>query len=189
MYRMGRGTSKAADKRVVGGTKHKIYSRVTYDDYRAYWRHFCDWLHVAYPKVSSLSGAAASRQQWADSLTASGKSAWTVRSYVQAVCKVTGTTSTELSLPTRRGQDITRSRDIAVRDAHYCAEHHHDLEVVCRAYGPRRADVAHLHGSDRSIAIWLQHCCAWLKRRQGSSVASGRSGGRGSCGDYQMGRQ
>lgn len=148
MYRMGRGTSKYADKRVPGGIKDKIYSRSTYVNYKTFWHRYCNWLHAAHPKVWLLEESAEYRQEWVDYLTANGRSAWTIRSYVQAVCKVTGTTSSDLSMPKRRAQDIVRSRKPVAYDAHYCAANHHDLEVVCRSSGLRRADVEHLRGTD-----------------------------------------
>ena len=135
LYRAGRGVSKKGDTT-------KIHSRSTKDNYIERWRYYAAWVSKTHPEARDLRSAGTHIQEWADSMTSTGKSAWTVRAYVSAACKVTGQAQSALSLPARNTADIRRSR--SGDDKHYSA----DLEALCRAYGPRRSELSSLRGTD-----------------------------------------
>lgn len=140
-YRAGYGHAKIRGDAEIHSTK-------TYHNYEQNWKHFCSWLKNTHPDTKTIDQAAKFLHDWTDDLQSQGKSAWTVRAYASAACKVTGVKQADLQLPVRHAADITRSRGTAVRDAHYSAANNHDMEIVAHSYGPRRSELVNLRGND-----------------------------------------
>ena len=71
-----------------------------------------------------------------------GLSAWTVRTEVAAISKLyqVTTTSWGVKLPSRMREDITRSRGVAARDAHFSETRNADLVAFLRGTGLRRSE-------------------------------------------------
>lgn len=71
-----------------------------------------------------------------------GLSAWTVRTEVAAISKLyqVPTTSWGISLPSRKREDIIRSRGAAARDAHFSEKKNADLVAFLRGSGLRRSE-------------------------------------------------
>lgn len=89
-----------------------------------------------------------------------GLSAWTVRTEVAAISKLyqVPTTSWGISLPSRKREDIIRSRGAAARDAHFSEKKNADLVAFLRGSGLRRSEAeavrpCDIHSSSAGICF------------------------------------
>ena len=89
-----------------------------------------------------------------------GLSAWTVRTEVAAISKLyqVPTTSWGISLPSRKREDIIRSRGAAARDAHFSEERNADLVAFLRGSGLRRSEAeavrpCDIHSSSAGVFV------------------------------------
>lgn len=89
-----------------------------------------------------------------------GLSAWTVRTEVAAISKLyqVPTTSWGISLPSRKREDIIRSRGAAARDAHFSEKKNADLVAFLRGSGLRRSEAeavrpCDIHSNDAGVFV------------------------------------
>lgn len=161
-FTRGKGTSKHSDKHSdPEAMQDKIYMDTTLNQYHAHWDDYCNSMQRAGYKVNghvprTLAEAAGYMPQYLDELKArpgsrpgTTFSAWSVRAYFAASAKVLGLSAANYKLPTRRRQDITRSRGAAARDGHFSESKNAELVEFCRATGLRNLkELQQVRGSD-----------------------------------------
>ncbi len=139
MYAKGKGTSKHSDKVVNRGKPdpEKIYTDATLRIYKRGWNDFCDYLLDNGIHTKSMDAASEYVQQYIDRMKAKGISAYTIHTWVSAVCKVVAVPLSTYDMPKRYRRSVKRSRYPAVRDAHFSEYNNLELVEFCRAVGPR----------------------------------------------------
>lgn len=153
------GRSKYADKR-AGATESRIYS---WDTYRAYLRHSCDfakWCQERY-KSGSLEGCKAHAAEYIQELTAAGRSPSTLKLVAAAIAKTYRCSVADLGIatPPRRRAGITRSRGPKPSDKHFSEENNRNLVEFCKGTGLRNhKELQKLRGAQlelREDGYWL----------------------------------
>ena len=142
----GVGTSKHARK-VAGDTAaDAIFSFNTYKAYKKHCTYFISWAREKY-KCKTLAQARQYADEWLQLRIDEGKSAYTIKLEVAALCKLYGDTAADyISTPPRLRKNIVRSRRQAVRDAHFSEANHADFCEFARSTGLRRAELKALTG-------------------------------------------
>lgn len=151
MFAVGKGTSKHSDKELYSGkpAPDKIYVDTTLRTYRQGCNRFCDYLETITVKTRDLDALQPYVQPFAGWLIAQGYSAYTIHTWVSAVCKVLGLTLSDYTLPRRERRNVKRSRLPVKSDAHFAPYKHQDLIIFCRCVGPRNyKELQHIRGSD-----------------------------------------
>lgn len=160
-FAAGKGTSKHADKQTPQQTAGKIYSDTTLHTYKRAWTDFCDSMKAAGFKANghtprTFEEAAGYVPAYIEELKArpgskadTTMSAWSIRTYFAGVGKVLDLSARDYDLPARHIEDITRSREDCVRDAHFSESRHADLLEFCDCTGLRcNKELLQIHGSD-----------------------------------------
>ena len=142
----GVGTSKHARK-VAGDTAaDAIFSFNTYKAYKKHCAYFISWARAKH-KCKTLAQARQYADEWLQLRIDEGKSAFTIKLELAALCKLYGDTAADyISTPPRLRKNIVRSRRQAVRDAHFSEANHADFCEFCRSTGLRRAELRALTG-------------------------------------------
>lgn len=144
------GESKKAA--VADGTeKDKIFS---YNTYKSYWKHtkyFIKYIKENHPECTTLKSARKYVNEWLQSRTDQGLSAWTVQLEAKAMGKLYGIQPDDENYfkpPKRNREDIKRSRGDRVRDRHFSKTNNDELIKFCRGTGLRRSELEELRGKD-----------------------------------------
>lgn len=139
------GESKHAHK-IAGDATEYIFSWSTYRAYTKHARYFLTWAKSKY-KCKTLAQARQYADEWLQLRIDEGKSAYTIKLELAALCKLYGDTAADyISTPPRLRKNIVRSRRQAVRDAHFSEANHADFVEFCRSTGLRRAELRALTG-------------------------------------------
>ena len=139
------GESKHARK-LVGDATEYIFSWSTYKAYTKHARYFLSWAKSKY-KCKTLEQARQYADEWLQLRIDQGKSAYTVKLELAALCKLYGDTAADyIQTPPRLRKNIARSRRQAVRDAHFSEANHADFVEFCRSTGLRRSELRALTG-------------------------------------------
>lgn len=133
----------------------KIHSYESRENYQKIIMRFIDWCrdehHVrALPRIDEQADDLASL--YLAERVAQGKSAWTLQTERSALRMFfqDRLLADRVQLPTRRREDITRSRRPAARDRHFQPEHWQPLIGFCLACGLRREELRDLRVRDVS---------------------------------------
>lgn len=142
----GVGTSKHALKVTGNATAGYIFS---FNTYRAYKKHCAYFIRYCREKYicKTLAQARQYADEWLKLRIDEGKSAYTIKLELAALCKLYGDTAADyIPTPPRLRKNIVRSRRQAVRDAHFSEANHADFCEFCRSTGLRRAELRALTG-------------------------------------------
>ena len=138
------GESKYIDKK-YDLTKGKIYSWTTY---RSYLQQCCQFARYCRDNhhCKNLADCRQYVREWMESRK--DLSAYTQKLSASALRKLYGENQEELGITTKRAarNEITRSRGVAKRDAHFSEQKNADFVEFCRSTGLRRSEVAKLRG-------------------------------------------
>ena len=126
-----------------------IYSFQTCDTYKAEGVKFAKWARDTH-KCRTLEEAQKYVPEYLQRSIDEGKSAWTVRLRAAALAKIYGCKTTDfgVELPTRRREDIHRSRVEREHDRHFSARNNRDLVDFCKGTGLRRKEISTLTWRD-----------------------------------------
>ena len=139
------GESKHAHK-IAGDATDYIFSWSTYKAYTKHARYFLTWAKSKY-KCKTLAQARQFADEWLQLRIDEGKSAYTIKLELAALCKLYGDTAADyIPTPPRLRKNIVRSRRQAVRDAHFSEANHADFCEFARSTGLRRAELKALTG-------------------------------------------
>ena len=139
------GESKHAHK-IAGDATDYIFSWSTYKAYTKHARYFLIWAKNKY-KCKTLAQCRQYADEWLKLRIDQGKSAYTIKLELAALCKLYGDTAADyIPTPPRLRKNIVRSRRQAVRDAHFSEANHADFVEFCRSTGLRRAELKALTG-------------------------------------------
>lgn len=139
------GESKLAHK-IAGDATDYIFSWSTYKAYTKHARYFLTWAKSKY-KCKTLAQARQFADEWLQLRIDEGKSAYTIKLELAALCKLYGDTAADyIPTPPRLRKNIVRSRRQAVRDAHFSEANHADFCEFARSTGLRRAELKALTG-------------------------------------------
>jgi len=139
------GESKHAHK-IAGDATEYIFSWSTYKAYTKHARYFLTWAKSKY-KCKTLAQARQYADEWLQLRINEGKSAYTIKLELAALCKLYGDTAADyIPTPPRLRKNIVRSRRQAVRDAHFSEANHADFCEFARSTGLRRAELKALTG-------------------------------------------
>lgn len=148
-FNSGKGRSRHADKR-AGVDARYIYSDNTYHTYMQQCKRFAAWMRRNFPTCGDLDDCRAYVPAYLRSLIAADVSAWTISTAAAALGKLYGCDYREfgVELPQRRRENIKRSREPAVRDAHVSSELREEFHEFCKCCGLRRSELQALRGGD-----------------------------------------
>ena len=156
------GDSRAKDK-LIGADKGKIYSFATYKTYRRAVMRFVRYVEKTHPECTTLKRAKRFANEWLQSRVDANLSAWTISMETSALCKIYGILPDDpqrFHAPSRRREDIKRSRGDAKRDKHFSAKNNDELIKFAIGTGARRNILEKLRGGD-----------LWSKERVVSRIA------------------
>lgn len=139
------GESKHKHK-IAGDAGEYIFSWSTYRSYSRCLYYFLTYVKDTY-KCKTLSQARLYADEWLQLRINQGKSAYTVKLELAALCKLYGETAADyIPTPPRLRKNITRSRNKVARDAHFSEAKHADFVEFCKSTGLRRAELKALTG-------------------------------------------
>lgn len=144
------GESKK-DAITAGTDRDKIFS---FNTYKTYWKHtkyFVKWVQETHPECTTLRSARKHVNEWLQSRTDQGLSAWTIQTEAKALGKLYGIQPDDpeyFQPPKRIRAEIKRSRGDRVRDLHFSKENNDELIKFCRGTGLRRSELTVLKGAD-----------------------------------------
>lgn len=139
------GDSKHLDK-ASGIAEEKIYSYGTLD---AYLQQCCDFVKStkAEHSVKTLEDCRPHVNEYIQNAIDQGKSSYTIKLMASALGKLYDCSSTDfIPTPERERRNITRSRNPAVRDAHFSEKNNKALVDFCCSTGLRRHELVALTG-------------------------------------------
>lgn len=147
----GKASSRDKDKKSKENlTKDKIYSFVTYKNYKRSCYKFANYLFHNNKEVRQLKDVKIEHiNSYLQSMIDKGYSAPTINSSKAAIAKLMQTSSKDfLETPKVERKDITRSRGPAVRDKHIAKEVEAYYAKFTSAIGARRSEMENLRGTD-----------------------------------------
>ncbi len=138
LYHAGISHSRKQEKDCHNWSPY-IHSRATRDTYMQHIDPFADWCAKQGVKYSDQTDMKSLIAGYTNELIAEGKSAWTVRTVLSALCKASGYRTADISveLPKRQREAIKRSRQAVERDRHINPEHYKTLYIFERCFGLR----------------------------------------------------
>lgn len=140
---MGVGESKHQHKQ-NGDFKDYIFSFSTYKSYKREISYFLKWVKETY-KCKTLEQARQYADAWIQMRIDEGKSAFTLKLDVAALCKLYGDSSSDyIPTPTRHRKDIKRSRYPVERDKHWSQEKWAVYKTFCQCTGLRKSELRSL---------------------------------------------
>lgn len=134
-----------------GTAKYKIFSFSTYKDYWKHIKYFIKYIQEQHPGCTTLKSVKKYVNEWLQSRTDQGLSAWTIQLEAKALGKLYGIGPEDEGYfvpPKRRREDITRSRGDRVRDKHFSEANNDELIKFCKGTGLRRSELSELRGGD-----------------------------------------
>lgn len=134
-------------------TQDKIYSYVTYKNYKRSCYKFADYLYKNNKEVRQLKDLKIKHvNNYLQYLVVKGYSAPTINSSKAAIAKLMQISSKEfIETPRVKRKDITRSRGEAMRDKHISAQTENYYAKFTTAIGGRRSEMEELRGTDLII--------------------------------------
>lgn len=149
------GQSKYTAK-LSGTYTQYIYS---WDTYRSYLKHCCYFVRWAKEqpvdptlghKPRTLAECRVFAERWIQYGIDRGLSSYTIKLQVSALAKLYGCTSKDFAVvtPSRKRNNITRSRGNVKMDKHFSLSANKDLITFCKCTGLRRAELAQIRGTD-----------------------------------------
>lgn len=134
-------------------TKDKIYSFVTYKNYKRSCYKLADYLYTHNKEVRQLKDLKIKHvNNYLQYMVVKGYSAPTINSAKAAISKVMGVSSKEfIGTPRVQRKNITRSRGEAMRDKHISAQTENYYAKFTTAIGGRRSEMEELKGTDLVI--------------------------------------
>ena len=137
----------------LGVTKHeyinaalrdKIYSYSTYDTYKKHNTYFLDWCKNEY-KCKTLEQCREHVDEWLQKRIDANLSAYTIKMEAAALGKLYQEPTTNfIATPERERANITRSRGVAERDAHFSTEKNAEIITFAKSTGLRRSELESL---------------------------------------------
>ena len=143
--KLAAGESRHLGK-AAGIADTKVYSYGTLD---AYLQQCCDFVKFAKAEhgAKSLDDCRPHVNEFLQRSIDSGKSSYTIKLQASALAKLYDCSSDEfIPTPGRHREEITRSRGVAVRDAHFSEVRNKALVDFCCSTGLRRHELAALTG-------------------------------------------
>lgn len=150
----GKNSSRDRDKNSKEDlTKNKIYSYVTYKNYKRSCYKFADYLYKNHKEVRQLKDLKIKHvNSYLQYLVVKGYSAPTINSSKAAISKLMQISSKEfLNTPKVKRENITRSRGEAMRDKHISKATECYYAKFTTAIGGRRSEMEELRGNDLVI--------------------------------------
>lgn len=139
------GESKHLHK-IKGDETDWIFSWSSYKNYAKHARYFLKFAKEKY-KCKTLQQARQYADEWLQLRIDEGKSAYTIKLELAALCKLYGDTATDyIPTPPRLRKNIKRSRGKAARDAHFSEARNAEFVEFCRSTGLRRSEIKALTG-------------------------------------------
>ncbi|MBQ5665348.1 MAG: hypothetical protein IIV41_05720 [Akkermansia sp.] len=175
----GAGNSKLQHK-IDGDYKNYIFSYNTYKSYKKELSYFARYIKENH-KCKTLEEARQFCDAWILKRQNEGKSAFTLKLDVAALCKLYGDTSADyIPTPKRERKNIKRSRHSVERDKHWSQEKWATYKTFCECTGLRKSELRALapdlllHGSDcENVANLEDHENLWYIK-----VVKGSKGGK-----------
>lgn len=137
---------------VANGTeKDKIFSVSTYKGYWKHTKYFIKYIKEHHPECTTLKSARKYVNEWLQTRTDQGLSAWTIQLEAKAMGKLYGISPDDdhyFKPPKRKREDIKRSRGDRVRDRHFSKTNNDELIRFCKGTGLRRRELGELRGKD-----------------------------------------
>lgn len=150
----GKNSSRDRDKNSKEDlTKNKIYSYVTYKNYKRSCYKFADYLYKNHKEVRQLKDLKIKHvNNYLQYMVVKGYSAPTINSAKAAIAKLMQISSKEfIETPRVQRKDITRSRGEAMRDKHISKETENYYAKFTTAIGCRRSEMEELRGNNLVI--------------------------------------
>ena len=150
----GKNSSRDRDKNNKEDlTKNKIYSYVTYKNYKRSCYKLADYLYTHNKEVRQLKDLKIKHvNNYLQYLVVKGYSAPTINSSKAAIAKLMQISSKEfIETPKVKRENITRSRGEAIRDKHISAQTENYYAKFTTAIGGRRSEMEELKGTDLVI--------------------------------------
>ena len=147
----GKNSSRDRDKNNKEDlTQDKIYSYVTYKNYKKSCYKLADYLYTHNKEVRQLKDLKIKHvNNYLQYLVVKGYSAPTINSSKAAIAKLMQISSKEfLNTPRVQRKDITRSRGMKERDKHISKETENYYAKFTTAIGGRRSEMENLKGTD-----------------------------------------
>ena len=151
--RAGVGNSKLQHK-IDGDFKNYIFSFNTYKSYKAELMLFARYARETH-KCKTLEQARQFADCWIAKRQAEGKSAFTLKLDIAALCKLYGDSASDyIPTPKRERKNIKRSRYPVERDKHWSQEKWATYKTFCECTGLRKSElrglspVSLVHGGD-----------------------------------------
>lgn len=150
----GKNSSRDKDKNNKKDlTQDKIYSYVTYKNYKRSCYKFADFLYKNHKEVRQLKDLKIKHvNNYLQYMVVKGYSAPTINSSKAAIAKLMQVSSKEfLNTPRVQRKDITRSRGMKERDKHISKEKENYYAKFTTAIGGRRSEMEEIKGTDLVI--------------------------------------
>lgn len=150
----GKNSSRDRDKNNKEDlTQNKIYSYVTYKNYKRSCYKFADYLYKNHKEVRQLKDLKIKHvNRYLQYLVVKGYSAPTINSAKAAIAKLMQISSKEfIETPKVKRENITRSRGMKERDKHISKETENYYAKFTTAIGGRRSEMEELRGTDLVI--------------------------------------
>lgn len=150
----GKNSSRDKDKNNKEDlTKNKIYSYVTYKNYKRSCYKLADYLYKNHKEVRQLKDLKIKHvNNYLQYMVVKGYSAPTINSSKAAIAKLMQISSKEfLQTPRVKRENITRSRGMKERDKHISKETENYYAKFTTAIGGRRSEMEELRGTDLVI--------------------------------------
>lgn len=150
----GKNSSRDRDKNNKEDlTQNKIYSYVTYKNYKKSCYKLADYLYTHNKEVRQLKDLKIKHvNNYLQYMVVKGYSAPTINSSKAAIAKLMQISSKEfIETPRVKRKDIIRSRGEAMRDKHISAETENYYAKFTTAIGGRRSEMEELRGTDLVI--------------------------------------
>lgn len=140
---MGTGESKHQHKK-DGDYKNYIFSFCTYKNYKKSVTYFLRWVKETH-KCKTLEQARQYADEWIQKRIDEGKSPFTLKLDVAALCKLYGdSASNYIPTPRRERKNIKRSRYPVERDKHWSQEKWATYKTFCECTGLRKSELKRL---------------------------------------------
>ena len=134
------GESKHQHK-INGTATDYIFSFSTYKNYKKHATYFLLWAKGKY-KCKTLAQARQYADEWIQLRISEGKSPFTLKMEVSALCKLYGDTASDyVPTPQRHRKDIKRSRYPVERDKHWSPEKWATDRIFCECTGLRKSEL------------------------------------------------
>ena len=147
----GKNSSRDEDKNNKEDlTKNKIYSYVTYKNYKRSCYKLADYLYKNNKEIRQLKDLKIKHvNRYLQYLVVKGYSTPTINSAKAAIAKLMQISSKEfIETPKVKRENITRSRGMKERDKHISAETENYYAKFTTAIGGRRSEMENLKGTD-----------------------------------------